>query len=198
MFEFRCESNTIVLSLARNSRDLLLGTFQLQKSLICVVDLSVLVPWRKRNSQFVATHVSGKSGSCALLYSCLQLHVSLFLNCLRILELLNQFHFENLHLHDLLLLERYYSLLLLNLLLDHQSSFLDLAFARLLNLQLCNLLLSLNLLLLHLVLVIQVLQVLVQTRLVLLRLQLSLLSFLMFRHGNRLNNLLFLLLILHS
>lgn len=198
MFEFRCESNTIVLSLARNSRDLLLGTFQLQKSLICVVDLSVFVAQRKRSTQFVATHVSGQSGSCALLDSCLQLHVCLFLNSLCILQFLNQLHFENLHLHDLLLLERYYSLLLLNLLLDHQSSFLDLAFARLLNLQLCNLLLSLNLLLLHLVLVIQVLQVLVQTRLVLLRLQLSLLCFFMFRHRNRLNDLLLLLLILHS
>jgi len=120
------------------------------------------------------------------------------LDGLRILQLLDQLHLQDLHLHYFLLLERDYALFLLYLLLDHQPRLLDLALSSFFNLQLCNLLLRLNLLLLHLILVCDVLQILVHSTLVLLRFEFGLLRFLLFWHCDRLHDFLSFLLVLKA
>ena len=121
-----------------------------------------------------------KTGVAPLLNRSFQLHVGLFLDGLRILQLLDQLHLQDLHLHYFLLLERDYALFLLYLLLDHQPRLLDLALSSFFNLQHCNLLFRLNLLLLHLILVCDVLQILMHSTLVLLRFEFGLVRFLLF------------------
>ena len=126
-----------------------------RKSLICVFGLAVLVPGRGSSlAHFCQASVA------PLLYCRLEFHISLLLNCLGVLQFLNQLHFQNLHLHNLLLLECNYPLLLLDLLLYHHTRLLNFPFSQLFHFQFRDLLLSLNLLLLHLVLLRDVLHVL--------------------------------------
>jgi len=125
----------------------------------------------------------------------LQLHISLLLDGLRGLQLLNQLHLEHLHLHDLLLGLCDALQLLLDLLLDVHSCLLNLAALLLVDLLARDLLFHLNRLLLVLVLLLDVLHLRLQPLLVLLRLQLGLGSFLGLRVLDRLHDLLLLLLV---
>ena len=66
----------------------------------------------------LSTELEVRLNNTALLDGRLQVHVSLFLDGLCILECLDQFHLKEFHLHHFLLLDRNYSILLFNLARD--------------------------------------------------------------------------------
>ena len=90
--------------------------------------------------------------STFLLNRLLQLHVGLLLDCLRVLQLLDELHLQKFHLNDFLLLVSDKSLLFFNLALDLHASVVHASAACLFNLLLRNLLLHSNLFFAHMVL----------------------------------------------
>jgi len=128
-----------------------------------------------------------------LLDGLFQVHVGLLLDGLGVLQLLNQFHFQQLHPHHFLLLHRNQTLLFLYLSLNLKSGLLNAPLTRLFDLLLSDLFLDVHLLLAHLVLFCHKLHVLLVTLLVMHSPHFRLRCFFLTVHQNRLLNFCFLL-----
>jgi hypothetical protein len=161
--------------------------------LIVVVQLSVEVG----TFVWVAGSLLHQASVSTTLLNCsLQFHISLLLDCLSRLQLLDKLHLQHFHLHNLLLGLCNRFQFLFDLLLNKHPSFLNFPSSLLFDLLFGNLLFHLNRLLLIYVLLRYVLHVLLETSFILLCFELSLCSFFSFRLFNRLNNL-FLFLLIH-